>query len=96
MQTGSVCIACRSRDCLHVTKPAVQWLTAREVSIVVGIASGEPNKLIAHRLRITEGTLKTYNSRIFEKFGFSGAGSRMQTAFWARDNAELLTPPKAA
>ena len=44
------------------------------------VAEGLPNKLIARRLEITEGTVKAHLTRIFERIGVS---DRTQAALWA-------------
>lgn len=44
-------------------------LTGRELEIAVLVARGHANKIIAHRLRISEWTVATYLRRIFLKLG---------------------------
>ncbi|HLY04604.1 MAG TPA: helix-turn-helix transcriptional regulator [Rhizomicrobium sp.] len=44
-------------------------LTGRELEIAVLVAKGHANKVIAHRLRISEWTVATYLRRIFLKLG---------------------------
>jgi two-component system, NarL family, response regulator len=42
-------------------------LSPREREVLILVAKGESNKLIAEKLQISEGTVKTYMLRIFEK-----------------------------
>lgn len=42
-------------------------LTARELQVVALVAEGQPNKLIADRLHISEWTVSTHLRRIFAK-----------------------------
>ena len=55
-------------------------LTPREREVLVMVAEGLPNKLIARRLEITEGTVKAHLTRIFDRIGVS---DRTQAALWA-------------
>jgi DNA-binding NarL/FixJ family response regulator len=67
------------------------------VDIIVEIANCLPNKEIAIRLSMKEGTVKTYLSGIFRKMGYEvGPGApRARLAKWARENADLLGPKAA-
>ncbi|QNG39465.1 helix-turn-helix transcriptional regulator [Geodermatophilaceae bacterium NBWT11] len=55
-------------------------LTAREVDVLAGVAVGEPNKAIAHRLGIGPATVKSYLSSAMVKLGASSRGSAVQLA----------------
>jgi DNA-binding NarL/FixJ family response regulator len=44
------------------------------------VAEGLPNKLIARRLEISEGTVKAHLTRVFERIGVT---DRTQAALWA-------------
>ena len=55
-------------------------LTAREVEIISEIKTGNSNKQIAHKLSISEETVKRHLSNIFEKLGVS---SRLELALLA-------------
>ena len=44
-------------------------LTAREVQILQLLANGMPNKQIAHRLGISEKTVRNHVSNIYQKLG---------------------------
>ncbi len=55
-------------------------LTGREREVLALVAEGIPNKLIARRLEITEGTVKAHLTRIFERIGVT---DRTQAAIWA-------------
>jgi two-component system, NarL family, nitrate/nitrite response regulator NarL len=68
-------------DQLLFTKRVV--LTPREGQLVNLLAQGLKNKEIAHFLRITEGTVKVYLSRLFRKVG---AKDRLELALYALGN----------
>ena len=44
-------------------------ITARELEILEAIAAGLSNKEIAERLFVSENTVKTHSSRVFDKLG---------------------------
>jgi DNA-binding NarL/FixJ family response regulator len=54
--------------------------SAREREVLVLLAEGLPNKLIARRLEISEKTVKAHLTRIFREVG---ATDRTQAALWA-------------
>lgn len=60
-------------------------LTAREQSVVQIVATGDSNKLAAHALGLTYGTVKVYLTRIFKK---TGASNRVRLALWAQAHPE--------
>ena len=60
-------------------RPAVE-LTPREREVLLMVAEGLSNKVIARRLEIREGTVKAHLTRIFERIGVS---DRTQAALWA-------------
>ena len=47
------------------------------------VAQGKPNKLIARELGISEKTVKTHLTRVFQQIGVT---DRTQAALWAREN----------
>ncbi|MGF9763632.1 response regulator transcription factor [Microvirga sp. 0TCS3.31] len=55
-------------------------LSAREAEILGCLTKGEPNKVIARRLEITEATIKVHVKAILRKIG---ATNRTQAAMWA-------------
>ncbi len=55
-------------------------LTDREREIVTLIAAGYSNKLIARRLKITEGTVKVHVKHLLQKLNLN---SRVEAAVWA-------------
>ena len=55
-------------------------LTEREREILVLLAQGRPNKVIARQLNIAEQTVKNHLSRIFQTLGVT---DRTQAALWA-------------
>jgi DNA-binding NarL/FixJ family response regulator len=60
-------------------RPA-EGLTPREREVLLMVAEGLPNKLIARRLDITERTVKGHLTHIFERIGVT---DRTQAALWA-------------
>ena len=56
-------------------------LSPRELEILKSIAHGEPNKEIAHRLAISEGTVRVHASNIFSKLGCSDRAQAVAVAF---------------
>jgi DNA-binding NarL/FixJ family response regulator len=52
----------------------------REREVLLMVAEGMPNKLIARRLEISERTVKGHLTRIFERLGVT---DRTQAALWA-------------
>ncbi|WP_262268646.1 LuxR C-terminal-related transcriptional regulator [Microvirga yunnanensis] len=55
-------------------------LSAREMEILGCLTQGEPNKVIARKLEITEATIKVHVKAILRKIG---ASNRTQAAMWA-------------
>ena len=55
-------------------------LTRREREVLQLVARGESNKRVAAALGLSEGTVKSYLSGVFEKLG---VGDRTQAALWA-------------
>jgi len=58
-------------------------LSKREREVLVLVAEGLPNKLIARRLEISEKTVKTHLTSVFQRIGVS---DRTQAALWAQRN----------
>jgi len=58
-------------------------LSERERQVLRCVARGKPNKLIARELGISEKTVKTHLTRIFQQIGVT---DRTQAALWAREN----------
>lgn len=58
-------------------------LSQREAEIVLRLANGLPNKVIANQLTITEATVKVHLKSILKKLGVS---NRTQAAVWAISN----------
>ena len=63
-------------------RPAVE-LSSREREVLALVAEGLPNKLIARRLEISEKTVKTHLTRVFQTIGVT---DRTQAALWAQRN----------
>jgi DNA-binding NarL/FixJ family response regulator len=55
-------------------------LTAREREVLACVAAGLPNKLIARRLAISEKTVKSHLTSVFQRIGVT---DRTQAALWA-------------
>ncbi len=61
-------------------------LSPRETDVVRMVAAGLRNKEIAHRLSISEGTVKSYLHAIYEKLDVHG---RVELTLYAQDNGLL-------
>ena len=70
---------------------STETLTERETEVLRLVAEGKANKEIAHRLQLSEGTIKTHVSIILAKLGLQ---SRTQAALYAA-NAGLITPSQS-
>jgi DNA-binding NarL/FixJ family response regulator len=55
-------------------------LTLREMQVIALVTAGHPNKSIAHRLSLSESTVKHHLSNIFDKLGVS---DRLELALFA-------------
>jgi len=58
-------------------------LTERERQVLRTIASGHSNKVIGHKLGITEGTVKVHVKNLLHKLGLR---SRVEAAVWAMEH----------
>jgi DNA-binding NarL/FixJ family response regulator len=58
-------------------------LTGRERDVLTGVAEGLANKQIARRLGISEKTVKSHLTSVFQRIGVS---DRTQAALWAQRN----------
>ena len=58
-----------------------QELTGREREVLALVGEGLPNKVIARRMGISEKTVKTHLTNVFQRIGVS---DRTQAALWAR------------
>jgi two-component system nitrate/nitrite response regulator NarL len=58
-------------------------LSQREIEILGCLINGDPNKVIANRLRITEATVKVHLKGLLKKIN---AANRTQAAMWAVQN----------
>ncbi|AZD86626.1 Nitrate/nitrite response regulator protein [Pseudomonas chlororaphis subsp. aureofaciens] len=63
-------------------QPEVE-LTERERQVLKTIASGYSNKVISHKLGITEGTVKVHVKNLLHKLGLR---SRVEAAVWAMEH----------
>jgi two-component system nitrate/nitrite response regulator NarL len=67
-------------------------LSNREAEILRCIMQGEPNKVIARKLEVTEATIKVHVKAILRKIG---AANRTQAAMWANENLTRRPGPKS-
>ncbi|WP_158675762.1 LuxR C-terminal-related transcriptional regulator [Nocardia stercoris] len=65
-----------------VSAPTHPLLSAREAEVAELLAAGEPNRLIARTLSISEGTVKTHVTHILRKLG--AANRAEAVAYWLR------------
>jgi two-component system nitrate/nitrite response regulator NarL len=63
--------------------PKMHKLSKREIEILTCIMRGEPNKVIANNLAVTEATIKVHVKAILRKIG---AANRTQAAMWATEH----------
>jgi two-component system nitrate/nitrite response regulator NarL len=63
--------------------PTMHKLSNREAEILTHVMSGEPNKIIARKLALTEATVKVHIKAILRKIG---AANRTQAAMWAKEH----------
>jgi DNA-binding NarL/FixJ family response regulator len=60
-------------------------LSEREREVLALVGQGLPNKQIAHKLQISEKTVKAHLTRIFRELGVD---DRTQAALWAREHLD--------
>lgn len=74
--------AVATRLASHVHNPIRRAnLSVREREVLVLVARGTPNRSIARKLFISEATVKTHLTHIFEKLGVSDRASAVATAY---------------
>jgi len=66
----------------RIRQPTVR-LSAREREVLALVAEGLPNKLVARRLGISEKTVKTHLTKVFQQIGVT---DRTQAVLWAQKN----------
>jgi DNA-binding NarL/FixJ family response regulator len=71
-------------DAQRTRRPAVE-LTPREEEVLALVAEGLANKQIARRLGISERTVKSHLTSVFQTIGVA---DRTQAALWAKDNLD--------
>ena len=69
-------------------RQAVVELTERERQVLKTIASGFSNKVIGHKLGITEGTVKVHVKNLLHKLGLR---SRVEAAVWAMEHLRSVS-----
>ena len=67
----------------RTTPSAGEELSEREREVLALVASGQPNKLIARRLEISEKTVKAHLTSVYRRIGVS---SRTEATIWAREH----------
>lgn len=70
--------------------PKAQKLSPRETVILQSLMGGDPNKVIARKLDITEATIKVHVKAILRKIGVA---NRTQAAMWATGNLKETGRP---
>ena len=86
--------AVASRIASHVrTPPSAPSLSDRERQVLTLVARGRSNRVVAHELFVSEATVKTHLSHVYEKLGVTdraAAGARLRP----RDPRRLTTSPE--
>ena len=86
--TDRICPGCLTGRQERRSKPRLGTpLTLREKQVVALVRDGKRNREIGAGLYLTEGTIKEYLNRIFQKLPVS---NRIELAVWATRNADLL------
>jgi two-component system nitrate/nitrite response regulator NarL len=73
--------ASRVSDEPKASHPRSRSLSAREAEILSSLMEGEPNKIIARKLHVTEATVKVHVKAVLRKIGVA---NRTQAAMWAK------------
>jgi DNA-binding NarL/FixJ family response regulator len=63
-------------------------LAPRQRELLRWMALGTPNKVIAHEMHTTPGTIKVYSSKLFDKLGVP---NKAALAVWASQHPLLLS-----
>lgn len=79
-----VCYTCKKPKA-RASRPLSKRLTLRENQVVDLVCQGRLNKEIAFQLHLSDGTIKVYMSKIFQKVGVS---NRTELAIWALTRRE--------
>ncbi len=79
--TNILASAIRHKSTIH--KANINDLTSREKQVLKLIAAGQSNKLIARKLKISEGTVKVHVKRVLSKLNMK---SRVEAAVWLVEN----------
>ena len=69
--------------------PAPTRLTEKQTEVLALVAEGLPNRSIARRLGISEKTVKTHLTQIFQTLGVA---DRVQAALWAQEHLPGRAP----
>ncbi|MCX4025304.1 two-component system response regulator NarL [Endozoicomonas sp. SM1973] len=79
----AVILASAIRHKTTARKASIDELTSREKQVLKLIAEGQSNKLIARKLKISEGTVKVHVKRVLNKLNMK---SRVEAAVWVVEN----------
>lgn len=66
--------------------PEASDLTVKQREVLLLVAEGLPNRLVAKRLGVSEKTVKAHLTQIYASLGVT---DRVQAALWARDHRML-------
>jgi two-component system nitrate/nitrite response regulator NarL len=77
---GSPSLRAEAQDSARKSERDMALLTDREQAVLRCLADGQPNRLIARTLSITEGTVKVHVKHLLKKLNFR---SRVEAAVWA-------------
>ncbi len=83
--------AARALLSARTTASPAAALSEREREVLLMVAEGLPNKLIARRLSISEKTVKAHLTSVFRRIGVT---DRTQAALWAVQNGLTGAAPK--
>lgn len=89
-QDRRVCNTCKKPK-IKAPEPRSKRLSLRENQLVDLISQGKANKEIAFLLHLSQGTIKTYISIIFQKVGVT---NRTELAVWALTRREAALDKK--
>ncbi len=81
--TGLLANSFRDKNGGNLAPTNRKSLTPREEQILDLISAGMSNKMIAHKLEISDGTVKVHVKNMLRKLNFQ---SRLQAAVWALNN----------
>ena len=72
----------------------LQSLTPREQEVLTQIMSGQPNRIIAHNLRLSQRSIETHRSRVMEKMGANSV-AQLVRMLMTIEHGQHDSPPEA-